>query len=391
MAPQKVLPTADGRPVARVLPAAKPETSRLTNPKLSATVAAPEVPQAEGQGAWAWASDELKRKLRAVFRDEARSGEASPARKFGAGFGFGAIGLGEALGLSPNQKMEKFEATQDNLSHRVQILEASRAPQAKPKRPRRGQKFGGRGVKKNYDYWLDRWERDVARELKDEGCPAKEREEKMCERVYGLGSASAAKEINARYRAENGGKDVLSGSSLRRRHSPLTTTGSRGETASVKGAFICKRWGDWEVYRKEEQADDRLAPGSTKMPLPDDDDARSAPAADRSAATVAGKLATNKDEDEDDRKRSLFDRSLETATVAELAEQAIEDGKLTKHEGGRGVTHVRPPENDLEALEDQQEQEANALLRQNGLDPDAVHHGQKCRRKGGRKTTKTAD
>ena len=111
----------------------------------------------------------------------------------------------------------------------------------------------------------------------------------------------------------------------------------------------------------------------------------------RSAATVAGKLATNKDEDEDDRKRSLFDRSLETATVAELAEQAIEDGKLTKHEGGRGVTHVRPPENDLEALEDQQEQEANALLRQNGLDPDAVHHGQKCRRKGGRKTTKTAD
>ena len=107
---------------------------------LPPAAATPSAPRAGEQGAWAWASDELKRKLRATFRDEARTGEHSPARRFG----FGAIGLGEALGLSPNQKVEKLEATQDNLSHRVQALESLSTPKgpATPKVPksRRGRK-----------------------------------------------------------------------------------------------------------------------------------------------------------------------------------------------------------------------------------------------------------
>lgn len=106
----------------------------------SPAAATPSAPGAGEQGAWAWASDELKRKLRATFRDEGRTREHSPARRFG----FGAIGLGEAIGLSPNQKMEKLEATQDNLSHRVQALESLSTPKgpATPKaaKSRRGRK-----------------------------------------------------------------------------------------------------------------------------------------------------------------------------------------------------------------------------------------------------------
>lgn len=125
MAPKRVFRAANGRPVEQVPSAANPEASRRTNLSPPATVAAPKVPQAEGQGAWAWASDELKQKLRAIFRDEARVGEPSPARKFGAAFGFGAIGLGDKLGLNSHREIEKLRT-------RVDDLEARR----KPKRSR---------------------------------------------------------------------------------------------------------------------------------------------------------------------------------------------------------------------------------------------------------------
>ncbi len=107
---------------------------------LRPAVVAPSSPQSEAQEAWAWASDELKQKVRATFHEEARTGELSPARRFG----FGAIGLGETLGLSPNRKLEKLEATQDNLTHRVQALETSShstgAAVAKAAKSRRGRK-----------------------------------------------------------------------------------------------------------------------------------------------------------------------------------------------------------------------------------------------------------
>jgi len=121
MAPNKVLRIAAGRPVEQVPPAANPEASRRASPPVPADVAAPKVPPAGGQGAWAWASDELQQKLRAVFRDEARSGEASPARKFGAGFGFGAIGLGDKLGVTRYREIEK-------LTTRVEELEKRQKP-----------------------------------------------------------------------------------------------------------------------------------------------------------------------------------------------------------------------------------------------------------------------
>ena len=59
MAPEKVSPSVDGRPVEHVLPAANLGPSQLTNPRPPATVAASKMTQAEGQGAWAWASAEL--------------------------------------------------------------------------------------------------------------------------------------------------------------------------------------------------------------------------------------------------------------------------------------------------------------------------------------------
>ena len=149
-------------------------------PKPAPTDAGYRPTQADNRAAFSWASAELKQKIRDALRAEAQTGEPSPARLFGAGFG--AIGLGEALGLSPNRKMEKLEATQINLTDRVQALEeseASKAPQAKPRRQRRSQKFGGRGVKKDNDYWLDRWEKDVAHELKMEGCRRDDSKQRM--------------------------------------------------------------------------------------------------------------------------------------------------------------------------------------------------------------------
>ena len=377
MAPEKVSPSADGRPVEHVLPAANLDPSQLTNPRPPATVAGSEVTQAEGQGAWAWASAELKRKMRDALRAEAQTGEPSPARRFGAGFG--AIGLGEMLGLSPSRKIEKLETAQETLARRMEALEASKA---KPKRQRRKQKFGGKGKKKDNDYWLDRWANDVGYELKKEECPPQDRQEQMMERVYRLKSKRAAKEINDRYRKFNHGKDVVSASSLRRRLPPLLEKDSEGQPIRILGNYICKRWADWAVHRNEEEMGDSLADGSTKMPLPDDDDAGDSPAIEYPAATVTRRPAAP--EDVDDRKRSLFDGSLETATIKDQAKQAVVEGKLSEHEGGQGVTHVRPPKIDREALQDQQERKADEILHLNGINPHAVHNPRPRER---RKTT----
>jgi len=109
---------------------------------LPPAAATPPAPRAEEQRAWAWAPDELKQKLRSMCRDDAHGDDRSPAYRFG----FGAIGLGEVLGLSPNRKMEKLEATQDNLTQRVLMLEASspRTDAAKTAKPKAAQSRRGR-------------------------------------------------------------------------------------------------------------------------------------------------------------------------------------------------------------------------------------------------------
>jgi hypothetical protein len=373
MAPKRVFPAADGRPVEHVVPAANLDASRLTNPQPPATVADPEVPQAEGQGAWAWASDELKQQLRAMFRDEARAGEPSPARKFGAGFGFGAIGLHDKLGLNPHREIEKLRTVSDALNDRVGALEA------RPTRPRRKQKFGGRGVKKDNDDWLDRWEKDVGYELKKEGCPPKEFAEQIRERVRSLASGPAADAINERYRQFNGGKDVVSASSLRRRHPPTITTNAQGETIKVKGAYACKRWGQWEVYRNGEEPEDQLADGSTKMVCAGEDRADPDPAPRHLAVELKVETVAESD-DEDNRKRSAFDNTLQTATDRDRAAEAVAEGDLNIHEGGEGLPHLSPATDEHEREHDALERQASRLLKAAGVEPSAVHKKVKARR-----------
>lgn len=347
---------------------------------LPPAAATPPAPRAEEQGAWAWASDELKQKLRAKFREDARTGEYSPARRFG----FGAIGLGEALGLSPNRKMEKFEATQNNLTQRVQALEeseVSKEPQSKPKRPRRKQRFGGRGVKKDNDGWLDRWEKDVAHELKKEGCRHNEADQLMRERVYSLASVPAAAAINERYRHLNNGRDVVSATSLRRRHPPTSTTNARGEIIKEKGEYVCKRWGQWEVFRKGEEPEDQLADGSTE-PTMDWEKEREPEQIRTGAESYDASI-----ESEDNRKRSLLDAGetggLQIATRRQLAEIEVQRGRLRKHEGGQGMLHLDAAADEVDIKNDREEQMADDYFRKMGLDPNAIHKPPKGSRAGG--------
>ena len=351
-------------------------------PKPAPTDAGYRPTQADNRAAFSWASAELKQKIRDALRAEAQTGEPSPARLFGAGFG--AIGLGEALGLSPNRKMEKLEATQINLTDRVQALEeseASKAPQAKPRRQRRSQKFGGRGVKKDNDYWLDRWEKDVAHELKMEGCRRDDSKQRMLDRVYSLKSVPAADAINERYRQFNNGDDVVSASSLRRRHPPTITKNAGGKDIKVLGEHVCKRWGQWGVFRKGEEPEDQLADGSNK-PTMDWEDGRDPEQICRAAEAYA----TTTDS-EDNRKRSLLDAGetggLQIATRRELAELEVERGRLRKLGGGQGILHLKAPADEADIKNDREEQMANDYFREMGLDPNAVHQPAKGGKAGG--------
>ena len=320
-------------------------------------VVAPSSPQPEAQEAWAWASDELKQKIRTVCRDEACAAEPSPARRFGAGIG--ALGLGDKLGLNPHREIEK-------LNDRVEALET------RPKRQRRKSRVGGRGKDKDNDYWLDRWEKDVCHEVRADGHKEDEFFEQMGERVYSLSSVPAAQAINDRYRKMNKGKNVVSASSLRRRHPAWITKNARGDEEKVLGAFKSKRWAQWEPHRRRAELEDELADGSIKPRMEGEDVKDQTP---RPMGGALGPLAATPEEDS--RKRSLGDSGksggLQTATRRDLAEAAIAKGELVKHEGGQGLCHFREPTNEREAREDLEEQMANKYFREIGLDPHAVH------------------
>jgi hypothetical protein len=237
-----------------------------------------------------------------------------------------------------------------------------------PKRRRRRRKFGGRGVKKDYTYWLDRWEKDVGQEVKEDGYTRKEFGLQMQERVYSLTSEPAAKEINERYRQYNGGENVVSASSLRRRYPSTTMTNARGETIKVKGGYVCERWGQWEIHRKGYEPEDRLADGSMRMELAgeDVDERNQLP---QRGATGPENAEGPPEGDGDKRKRGIFDGELQTATQQDIAKEAIATGGLTKHEGGCGITHVRPPVDDKECQDDLDERAAMKFLRDAGVDP----------------------
>jgi len=253
-----------------------------------------------------------------------------------------------------------------------QCSRPSSEPRAKaPKNRRRSRTIGGRGVKKDYTYWLDRWEKDVGHEVMQEGYLPTEFGGQMRERVYSLASVPAAKEINERYRQYNGGRNVVSASSLRRRHPSTTTTNARGETITVKGAYRCERWGQWEIHRKGHEPEDRLAEGSTKMEWAGEDGDEPNQHLQRGVTTPGNAQCAAKGED-DKRKRSVADRGLQTATRRDLAEEAVATGGLTKHEGGCGITRVRPPADEEERQDDQDERAATKFLRDAGVDPNDV-------------------
>lgn len=222
----------------------------------------------------------------------------------------------------------------------------------------------------------------MAHELTKEAHQRNEVDQLMRERVYSLASEPAADAINERYRRLNRGNNVVSASSLRRRYPPTVTVNARGEKIKEKGDFMCKRWGQWEVYRKGEEPEDQLADGS-KDPTMDWASRREPERISSDAESQA--TAT---ESEDNRKRSLSDAGttggLQTATRRELAELEIERGQLRKHEGGQGMPRLKDPADEVDIKNDREEQMADDYFRGLGLDPNNVHQPAKGSKAGGR-------
>jgi hypothetical protein len=316
-------------------------------------------------------SDELQQALQAASRAGVYASVRSPGKCVGTKIS--ERDLGGHFELETRRELESLWRASALTNDRVAALES------RPKRQRRKRKFGGRGVKKDNDYWLDRWETDVGYELKKEGCPPNEFIEQIRERVRSLASGPAADAINERYRQFNGGKDVVSATSLRRRHPPTITTNAQGETIKVKGAYGCKRWGAWAVYRNGEEPEDQLADGSTKMVCAGEDRADPDPAPQHLAVEFKAKTVAES-EDEDNRKRSAFDNTLQTATDRDRAAEAVAEGDLNIHEGGEGLPHFSPATDEQERKHDALEREASRLLKAAEVVPSAVHKKVKARR-----------
>jgi hypothetical protein len=355
-----------------------------------------------------WASADLRKKLAAVDAWPLPL-PASPARLFGSSAG--AMALADAVGATEPRRIERLEARMVEVEARVPPAGISLVidggtpagvvdppdgrDRSRPRqdRTRSKQKTGVRGVKNDPDYWLDRWERDVFGELRAEGVGRDEALNLINERVKSHGAVSAAAEINFRYRTFNRGEKVISASSLRRRPPPTTTTDAAGKTVRITYPFDSKRWAEWEPHRKGALPEDRLADGSTEMKCEGEDvvNLEHPPRKQASAAEVSRVVPKPNTEQaplqngKDDRKRSPFDGGLQTANMQELAEQAIAERLLIKHEGGRGVLTRGHTANVVDAREDKEERANDAFLREHGYTPSAVHREKKKKKNDGDK------
>jgi len=257
-------------------------------------------------GSWSWASADLKRKIDAVNWSTIEE---------------------------PRSIEERLSAVE------VEIR--------RPKRGRRKNKYGGRGVKKDDDYWLGRWRDDVAREVKKAGYQPNEFHDEMIARVYSVASGPAAKQINDRYRCLNGGKNLVSSSSLRRRErlsgagAPLKKPATDPKKPKSKGPYKNKLWAEWECYRTGRYLRGTPPHGESEFP----------PAGEE-------RLGRNSAEHEQ-------------------ADDARAEGVMTIHEGGRGLLHLPPPADEADARQDDLARLADDFLKPRGIDPHAVHASEK--------------
>lgn len=351
------------------------------------------------QELWRPADPARFREMVARMVSVSRPPTPSPAMNFGAyvrravdpepGRGPSATDLARILRLDPISKEHdrlKDEVAglrkgmEEQAAEIKQLLGETSVAGSRPRSTRRKKKVGGRGVKKDNTYWLDRWEKDVGLELQAEGCPRNEFIEQMIERVYSLASDPAADAINERYRQYNRGQNVTSASSLRRRAPATITTDARGESVRVKGAFICERWGQWEKYRHGAEPETKLADGSSKMECDGEDKAEEKPRVWQMAAGAQGdQRGVNRDED--NRKRNAFDNSLQIATSTETALEAVDEGDLVIREGGEGVTRLAPPIDAQDREQDNLDRQAGDLLESAGLSRQGAPRRRKARLK----------
>jgi len=299
-------------------------------------VAAPSSPETEPQGAWAWASDELKQKIRKVWSDEAGAAASSPARRFGESLG--ALGLGDKLGLNPHREIEKLKTANEALEHRIGALEK------KPKRQRRPQRFGGRGVKKNPDFWLMQLVEAVIKELKAEHCPRKEHEAQLVERVYSLAADDLAAAICKRF-GKNRKQKIISGRTIRRSVTDWKTLPD--DTRKKTGVtYHSKLYGAWRVHRIQAGVESELVDGSCDE--------------------VSGGGS------EDTRAVSLLDGASKSVTRRDATLVDVHEHRMTAHVGGSGALRFRRAGNLTEENEDRVAQDADEMLKSAGFDPTNV-------------------
>lgn len=249
----------------------------------------------------------------------------------------GMLAMGKFLRLDPVGKAI------ENCETAIQELRDETAAIKRQRPSRRKNKYGGRGGKKNPDYWLSQLEQAVIKELKVEGFQRKEVQAQLIDRIYSLAADDLARAICDRFGNKKKQK-IISGRTIRRGDTQWQRLpdGKRKKTGVT---YHSSRYEEWKIHRIRAGVESELVDGSC-------DDAAGC--------------------DGDNRAVSLFDGSSKAVTRRDATLDDVRDKKMTAHVGGRGALRLSKAKDSDEENVDQIERDADELLRSAGLNPDNV-------------------
>jgi hypothetical protein len=250
----------------------------------------------------------------------------------------GVFAMGKFLRLDPVGKAI------GNCEAAIQELRDETAAIRRQRPSRRKNKYGGRGEKKNPDYWLSQLEQAVIKELKVKGFQRKEVHTQLIDRVYSLAADDLARAICDRFGNKKKQK-IISGRTIRRGDTQWQRLpdGKRKKTGVT---YHSSRYEEWKIHRIRAGVESELVGGSC-------DDAAGC--------------------DGDNRAVSLLDGSNKAVTRRDATLVEVRDKKMTAHVGGRGALRLSKAKNSDEENVDRIERDADELLRSAGLNPDNVH------------------
>jgi hypothetical protein len=249
----------------------------------------------------------------------------------------GVLAMGKFLRLDPVGKAI------ENCETSIQELRDETAAIRRQRPSRRKKRYGGRGEKKDADYWLSQLQEAVMKELKVEGFQRKEVHAQLVDRVYSLAADDLARAICDRFGKKKKQK-IISGRTIRRGDTQWQRL-PNGKRKKTGVTYHSTRYEEWKSHRIRAGVESELVGGSC-------DDAAGG--------------------DSDNRAVSLFDGSNKAVTRRDATLDEVRDKKMTAHAGGRGTLRLRKAKDNGEEHVDRVEQDADELLRSAGLNPDNV-------------------